>query len=133
MDAPHHEEITQYIENSREILEAARLMFENDFYTSAVNRAYYAIFYAANALLVTEGISQSKHAGVISAFRQYFVKTGEIAPEYSKIYGRVMEDRHESVYELGSPITPDEAQENIDRAENFVDEVEKCLKRKNWL
>lgn len=83
------------------MLEASRILLENDFYTSAINRAYYAVFYAANALLVTKGVTQGKHSGVVSAFRQHFIKTGLIAPAYSKIYGRLMEDRHDSDYELG--------------------------------
>jgi len=37
------------------------------------NRAYYAIFYAANTLLATQEFPRSKHPDVIAAFRQYFV------------------------------------------------------------
>lgn len=48
------EEVSRYIENAHEMLKAARVMVDNDFYTSAINRAYYAIFYAANALLATK-------------------------------------------------------------------------------
>jgi uncharacterized protein (UPF0332 family) len=61
-------------------------------HSSAVNRAYYAIFYAANALLATQGLSRSKHSGVIAAFRQHFVKPGQIEDEYGLIYARVMAD-----------------------------------------
>jgi uncharacterized protein len=86
---PQQKEISLYIQNAREMLEAARILYENDFYPSAVNRAYYAVFYAANALLVTKGISHGKHSGVISAFRQNFIKNGIFPPEYSKIYGRL--------------------------------------------
>jgi len=133
MEPSQRTEIALYLENAQEMLEVARLMLSNDFYTSTINRAYYAIFYAANALLITKNLSSNKHSGVISAFRQHFVKTGLIDPEYSKIYGRAMEDRHESDYELESPATKEDAQINLAGATQFVAEVERWLKRKKWL
>jgi uncharacterized protein (UPF0332 family) len=69
-----------------------------------VNRAYSAVFYAASALLLTEGLGRSKHSGVIAAFRQHFVKPGIIEIEYSRIYGRVMDDRLASDYEIEIPV-----------------------------
>jgi uncharacterized protein (UPF0332 family) len=57
-----------YLENAREMLEVAELNLGNDYYGSACNRAYYAIFYAANALLFAKGMSFGKHSAIISAF-----------------------------------------------------------------
>jgi uncharacterized protein len=127
------EEISLYIENAREMLGAAHVMLNNDFYTSAINRAYYAIFYAANALLTTKGMNQGKHTRVIGAFRQYFVKTGLFPVEYSQIYGRAMEDRHESDYDMGAKVTREDADGNLVGAERFVQEIEQWLKKENWL
>ncbi|HLF90729.1 MAG TPA: HEPN domain-containing protein [Anaerolineales bacterium] len=133
MEEIQRKEIVLYMENAQEMLEVARLMLNNDFYTSTINRAYYAIFYAANALLITKGLSSSKHSGVISAFRQHFVKTGHIASEYSEIYGRVMGNRHAGDYELESPITKETAKLDLADAEKFVSEVENTLKNEGWL
>ncbi|MBL7164447.1 MAG: HEPN domain-containing protein [Anaerolineales bacterium] len=133
METPQHQEIILYLDNAREMLEVAQVMLANDFYPSAINRAYYAIFYAANALLVTNNMTQAKHSGVISVFRQHFVKTGLIDPEFSKIYGRAMEDRHESDYELESPISKEDAQENLNGAVKFVSEVERWLQQEKWI
>jgi uncharacterized protein (UPF0332 family) len=130
---PQNQEIALYIQNAQEMLDASRVLLDNDFYTSAVNRAYFAVFYAANALLITKGLSQTKHSGVISAFRQHFIKTGLIAPEYSTIYGRLMEGRHASDYELGSSVTRENAQSNLANAEKFVLEVQRWLKQESWL
>jgi len=49
-------------------------------FRAAVNRAYYAVFYAASAMLLTRGVERRKHSGVIGAFREHFVKTGLIDP-----------------------------------------------------
>jgi uncharacterized protein (UPF0332 family) len=70
-------EVSLYMERAREMLEVAQLNLRSGFFPSATNRAYYAIFYAANALLATKGLARNKHSGVISTFRQQFVKTGQ--------------------------------------------------------
>lgn len=57
-------------------LAAAEHLCANGFPDFAVSRAYYAMFYAAEALLLDQDLSFSKHSAVISAFGQRFVKTG---------------------------------------------------------
>lgn len=91
--------IERYLALARRVLRTGYLALEDDDCITAVNRAYYAIFYAANALLVTKGLERSKHSGVIAAFRQHFVKTGVIEVKYSDFYGVVMEDRHKGDYD----------------------------------
>jgi len=73
-----NDEVILYIEQAWQMLKVATRNLADGFYESAVNRAYYAIFYAANALLVTRGIARSKHSGVVGAFREHFVKPGLI-------------------------------------------------------
>ena len=133
MDRDPRQEIDLYLENAQEVLEVAQLNLDNDFYASAINRAYYAIFYAANALLVTKRLSQSKHSGVINAFRQHFVKTGLIAPEYSDLYGRIMGNRHTSDYELESSITKEIARADLTDAIKFVAEITQWLNKEGWI
>lgn len=43
---------------------------------SVVNRAYYAMFYATLALLVSVGKGAAKHSGIITLFDEHFVKAG---------------------------------------------------------
>lgn len=115
------------------MLEVAQLNLDNEFYASAVNRADYAIFYATNALLVTKRLSQNKHSGVINAFRQHFVKTGLVAPEYSDLYGRILGNWHASDYELESSITKEIAHADLTDAKKFVAEIIRWLKKEGWL
>jgi len=95
-------------------------------YIAAANRAYYAIFYAANALLATKGLERSKHSGVIAAFRQHFVKTGIIEPAYSRFYGESMEQRHAGDYELTS-LDRRTVARSLEQAERFVQRIEQAL------
>ncbi len=63
--------------NAQEILNVANENLGTSHYSSACNRAYYAIFYAASALLYSKGFSYGKHSAVIAAFRQHFIKTND--------------------------------------------------------
>jgi len=127
------QESALYIEHARQMLEVAAHNLANDFYGSAINRAYYAIFYAANALLATRGLSRSKHSGVIAAFRQHFVKPGLIEAEYGDSYGRVMDDRHASDYDVEATIEPERAQTDLEDARRFVERMEHYLQEGGWL
>jgi uncharacterized protein (UPF0332 family) len=114
------------------MLEVGALNLSEGFYGSAVNRAYYAIFYAANALLVTLGLARNRHSGVIAAFREHFVRTGSIEAEYSDIYGRVMENRHVSDYEIEILIEKQVAARAMDDAHRFVERIERYLTQEGW-
>jgi len=115
------------------MLEVAALNLSEGYPDSAVNRAYYAIFYAANALLVTEGLGRSKHSDVKAAFRERFVKPGIIEIEFSRIYGRVMDNRHASDYEIEIPIETQVAEQDMQDAQSFVQRVERHLRQGGWL
>ena len=49
-------------------LRAARLLAKDQLYDFAVSRAYYTMFYMAEALLLGQGLSYSKHSAVLAAF-----------------------------------------------------------------
>jgi uncharacterized protein (UPF0332 family) len=119
--------IEQYMDRARQTLETGRLAMDHGDYIAAVNRAYYAIFYAANALLATKGLERSKHSAVISAFRQHFVKTGVIEPEFSDFYGEAMGERHAGDYDL-EPLDHATASRNLEHAGRFVDRIEQALR-----
>ena len=127
------QEIHLYIERAREMLDVAVLNLSEGYPDSAVNRAYYAIFYAASALLLTEGLGRSKHSGVIAAFRQRFVKPGIIEIEYSRIYGRVMDDRLASDYEIEISVEAKVAERDLAEARLFVERIERHLQQEDWL
>ncbi len=121
------------MEHAREMLEVAAHNIAEGFYGSAINRAYYAIFYAANALLATRGLARSKHSGVIAAFREHFVKPGLIEVNYSDIYGRVMDNRRVSDYEIEIPVDSETAEKDLSDAQRFVERVEQLLQQEGWL
>ena len=49
------------MENARTTVRDAQLLRDAGSLRSAINRAYYAMFYAASALALSRGLSLSKH------------------------------------------------------------------------
>jgi uncharacterized protein (UPF0332 family) len=117
----------EYIEYARRVLRTGKLALDDGDWVSAINRAYYAVFYAANAVLELDGLQRSKHSGVMSLFREKYVKTGKIEGEYSDMYGQAFESRQESDYERTEFPSQEDAQVAVERAERFVARIEKFL------
>jgi uncharacterized protein len=67
-------------------------------YSLAVNRAYYALFYAVSALLLEEGHTFKKHSGVRAAFNRAFVKPGRLSKANGELYNRLYRDRQKGDY-----------------------------------
>ena len=127
MNDERDHQLELYLMHAQESLQSAELNMEHAFYGAAINRAYYAIFYATSALLLAHGLVRGKHTGVIAAFREYFVKPGLIEPEYSDIYGAVMDARMDSDYEMVFEADRDVAQKAIFDARRFVERIENYL------
>ena len=73
MSAEYKQTLISYrLERARESLDAAQLLFSNGMLTSSMNRIYYAMFYAVQALLVLHDASFSKHGKVKRYFNGRF-------------------------------------------------------------
>ncbi|NBC08661.1 MAG: HEPN domain-containing protein [Bacteroidetes bacterium] len=87
------------LEKSEETLEAAELLMNNEKWNSAINRLYYASFYAVTGLLVKSGIYNTKsHSGVKNQFFLNFIKNKKIDNEFGKLYGDLFDWRQKGDY-----------------------------------
>lgn len=105
---------------AQQSLEAAKLLLTNDFPDYAASRAYYSMFYIAEAFLEGEGLSFSKHSAVIAAFGREFAKTQRVPYEFHQFLIEVQELRTTGDYGQLNAIAPDQAAEQIDHAEKFL-------------
>jgi len=84
-DAEKVDALVRYrLEQADEALAAARLNLTNGLQRSAVNRAYYAMFYGVLALLATRQSETSRHSGAISQFDQLYVKPALLPRDFSR-------------------------------------------------
>ena len=113
------------MERAAESVEAARLMLDNTMPTSAMNRIYYAMFYAVQAVLITKNASFSKHGQVKGYFK--FVHKGLFSVQWGKIYNQAFEYRQKFDYVDFEVPTIDVVNEFLQHAEDFIGEVKSFL------
>jgi uncharacterized protein (UPF0332 family) len=100
MTSEERKEYVNYrIESAHKTFNAAKILAENGFWNSAVNRLYYSIFYAVNALLVANEIITKSHSATKSQFSLHFVKTGKFDKKYGKLLSELFDWRQKGDYE----------------------------------
>lgn len=105
---------------AQQSLEAARLLLSNGYADFAVSRAYYAMFYIAEAFLEGEGLTFSKHSAVIAAFGKEFAKTQRVSPDFHRFLIEAQELRTTGDYGQFNAVTLDQGEEQIQRTEDFL-------------
>ena len=127
------DEVRLPIEKAQRRLQVAIRMLDDGYLEDAINRAYYAIFYAALAVLLTKGVRTRRHSTALSLFGYYFVRTGEIEREYARIYRKLKEIRESADYDTYVFFEEEEIKEAIEQARRFVDRMKEYLKREGIL
>jgi uncharacterized protein (UPF0332 family)/predicted nucleotidyltransferase len=130
----HRPELSAYMASAWQALRTAESEFvQGNDYLVVANRAYYAIFYAANAMLATNGLQRTKHPSVLAAFRDLYIKTGEIEASYIRDYEETMKRRHMSDYDLNSAVSADFVRVGLEAAQRFTSRVERYLIMRGYL
>jgi len=106
---------------ARQSVSAAKVLLANDYPDYATSRAYYSMFYVAEAFLMSDGMSFSSHAGVISAFGKYFARTGKVPIQFHRFLIDAQDLRNAGDYGQLNAISFDQADEQIVNAEKFLE------------
>ncbi len=114
------ESTRRFLEKSdRAIASALRLLKDEDA-EFAAGRAYYAMFYAAEALLDHHGLHFRKHAGVHSALGEHFAKTGKLEARFHRWLIAAFNKRIIGDYGVEEDITSDEVRIMVEQAKEFL-------------
>ena len=109
---------------AEENLKAARLCHLNGFYRIAVSRYYYAVKYAAQAVLLHTKQAQIKsHQQLRRTFGLELVKIGEICAKWGKELSKLYELRKNADYSLLASIDQATADDVYVRATNFLNRM----------
>lgn len=122
------EAIRYWGEKALESLEAARRDQEAESFSFAINRAYYALFYAVSALLLEEGRRFEKHSGVRAAFNQHLIKTGRLGRKHGDLYNRLFRDRQEGDYVEFTKFDDRYVRETIEGCEELLGQIRSLIK-----
>ena len=119
-------ELAKYrIEKAKNTLMDAKKYIEDATSESTVNRIYYAMFYAVNALLITRGLASSKHSGIRALFNKEFVNRDLIERAFGKFYTDMYDRRQKGDYRDFVKFEKKDVEVWLETAEAFIDKVEK--------
>jgi uncharacterized protein (UPF0332 family) len=105
---------------AQQSLAAAQLLLGNDYTDFAASRAYYAMFYAAEALLEGDGLSFSSHSGVISAFGREFARTKRVPAKFHRYLIEAQNLRTTGDYGQFNAVDQAQAANIVEQSEEFL-------------
>jgi uncharacterized protein (UPF0332 family) len=93
----------------------------------AVSRAYYAMFYRAQAFLLGREQRFSKHSAVIAAFGEQFAKDDKTLREFHHGIIEAQDAHNVGDYQIDAALAREDVQAHLDRAERFIKVAEQAL------
>jgi uncharacterized protein (UPF0332 family) len=112
------------LEKARQNISASRLLIREGHHDIAVSRSYYAMFYLAELLLFTKGLTYTSHSAVVAAFGKEFAKTGLMPSEFHRYLIEAFEARQLGDYGIHITVTKEQSEQVIIWANSFLEEVE---------
>jgi uncharacterized protein (UPF0332 family) len=120
--------LTAYrIQRAEETLLEAETLIKGKFYNAAVNRLYYACYYAVIALLVKHSISAHSHAGVKQMFGLHFIVTQKIPAQLGRFYNQLFNDRITGDYDDFVTYDQEMLDELFPNALGFIQAIKKLV------
>lgn len=123
-------ELSKYrMEQSEISLRVAKLVLENKMYKDAINRSYYAAFYAIKAVLTLEKVDFKRHKAVIAHFNKNYVATGKFPKEVGRTIGTLQQIREKSDYDDFYVASSQLATEQVAAAERIISLIKDFLNK----
>lgn len=113
-------EVEELLDKATRSIKTAHKIFKDGEVDFAGSRAYYALFYIAEALLLERGLAFSSHSAVIANFGKEFARTQTLNPKFHNYLIKAQDRRNIGDYAIGSHLTEDEVREMLDWAKEFL-------------
>jgi uncharacterized protein (UPF0332 family) len=124
-----HELVKYRITKARETFNEVNLHVENKLWNTAVNRLYYASYYAVIALLIDKDIHAQTHSGVRQMFGLHFVKSGLIDKESGKFYTDIFDMRQTGDYDDYIDFNKEDVLDLLGPANELISKIEILLSK----
>src|SRR6056297_2629462 len=115
--------IAYRLNRATETLSEIEIHVNNGLWNTAINRLYYACYYAASALLLANDIKASTHSGVRQMLGLHFVKTGKISSELGKVFTDLFDKRHASDYDDFISVSREDVEDLLPSAKEFIEKI----------
>ena len=115
------------IQRAHETMKEADLMNRESFYNAAVNRLYYACYYAAVALLIKNEIQPQTHNGVKTMLGLHFVSKGKLSREHGNTFTTLFDKRQSGDYDDFIYNDRETVNELYPKAQAFIEAIEQLI------
>lgn len=105
-------------------MEVAKNCLNEKHFRDAINRSYYAAFYAIKSVLALEKIDFKRHKDVIAYFNQHYIKNGPFDRELGKKIGRLKQIREDSDYDDFYIASKEQAEAQIETATEAISDAD---------
>lgn len=112
-----------FLRKADESLEAAELLSEKGYIGFAASRAYYAMFYAASAMLLSKNLSFSKHSAVIAAFGREFARSSATFAMLHRYLIDAESVRSTGDYSIETDVSFEQLESTLEHAREFLDVI----------
>jgi uncharacterized protein (UPF0332 family) len=119
----------QLLDKASDTIEGAELLLEHGKTDIAAGRAYYALFYIAEALLNEKGLQFSKHGDVIGAYGKEYSKTKLLNQKFHRWLIEGFDTRQIGDYHVNTNIEADFVADMINRAREFLETAHRYLEK----
>lgn len=124
LDLNNIDDIILYrLSRAYESLNEADLMYGSGHFNAAVNRLYYACYYAATSLLAKNNVRIRSHNGVKSLLFTHFVSKGLLSSEVGNSFVNLQKNRHSGDYDDFVYCDKEMVDELTPKARDFIDAV----------
>lgn len=111
----------KFLKKAMKSIKTAEKLIDPEEAEFVATRAYYALFYVAEALLFERGLAFKKHSAVHSAFGEYFAKTGLLEPKFHRWLIEAFSNRISSDYDAEPNISIANATKMLQQAREFLE------------
>lgn len=119
--------ISYRIKKARETFVEVQIQVENRLWNTAINRLYYACYYAVMALLINKDLKPQTHSGVRHMFGLHFIKTGLIENDLGKFFSDICDMRQTGDYDDFIDYTREDVLDLIEPAQKLIAKAEELL------
>jgi uncharacterized protein len=115
------------LERADKAFSAAQTLLEKCLLADAISRAYYAMFYATQAVLFMRGLSAKSHSGTVNIFGQEIVEKGIVPKELGRILNKAHALRQKSDYDANADFEMADVEKLIEEAKYFLTQIKRAI------
>ena len=116
------------LDKAIDTIEGAEILLTHQKTNLAAGRAYYALFYIAEALLNEKGLQFKEHGKVIGAYGKEYAKTNLLDQKFHRWLRLGFDTRLVSDYQVDANIETVIATDMINQAREFLEAAQRYLK-----